>query len=148
MKHTPLSFQCKDGCNGNLGTVLLAVSKSGVAYVWHLITLLEEDINPTKMQCKVNEGKNSKKIRATIIAARLHSLDANRRMKALVAFGSMDHPRFSLVDMSNPEEYIVINALDETSSILENGVARGMINFLCFCFSSHLYYCVFAIDIC
>ncbi|PON89394.1 hypothetical protein TorRG33x02_147450 [Trema orientale] len=88
-----------------------------------------DGVNPTTTQCKVNEGENSKKSRASIIAARLQSLGANRGMKVLIAFGSMDYPRFSLADISNPEEDVVINASDETSSILENGVARCMQQF-------------------
>ena len=155
MKHTPLSLQCKDGCNGKPGMVVLAVSKSGVAYVWHLKTLLEEEVNPTKITCKVNEdekalqnGGSSKKSRVSIIAARLQSLDANKETKALVAFGSIDHPRFSLVDITNPGEEVVINASDETTNILENGVAReGVFNFFCFCSSCHFYCCFFGMDI-
>ncbi|XP_062089806.1 uncharacterized protein LOC133796347 isoform X2 [Humulus lupulus] len=132
MKHTPLSFQCKDGCNGKSSTVVLAVSKSGVAYVWHLNSLLEEEVNPIKVTCKVNEDEkalqNSESVkngRVSIFAARLQSLDATKDMKALIAFGSIDHPQFSLVDISKSGQDVVINASDETTSILEDGVAKA-----------------------
>ncbi|KAM6585895.1 hypothetical protein CsatB_012897 [Cannabis sativa] len=131
MKHTPLTFQCKDGCNGKPGLTVLAISKSGVAYVWHLKSLLEDEVNPIKVTCKVNEdekalqnGESVKNSRVSIFAARLQSLDASKDMKALVAFGSIDHPQFSLVDISKSGQDVVINASEETTNIFENGVAK------------------------
>ena len=134
MKHAPLSFQCKNGCNGESGAVVLAISKSG-AYVWHLKTQSEEEVSPSKITCKVNEDEtalqstgNARKSRVSIIAARLQDLDAEKKMKALISYGSTDHPQFTLVDITIPGEDIVINA-EEANSILENGITgKGVVN--------------------
>lgn len=159
MKHAPLSFQCKDGCYGEPGAVVLAVSKSGVTYVWHLKStqLEEEEANPTEITCKVNEDEtvlqNSgsvKKRRASIIAARLQDFDASKHMRALVSYASIDHPRFSLFDVIKPGEDAITDALEETKSISENGVAReGVIKFSFVSVPRPLtYFCLFCVDIC
>lgn len=159
MKHVPLSFQCKDGCNGEPGAVVLAVSKSGVTYVWHLKStqLEEEEANPTEITCKVNEDETAlqnsgsvKKRRASIIAARLQDFDASKHMRALVSYASIDHPRFSLFNAIKPGEDAITDALEEIKSISKNGVAReGVIKFSFVSVPRPLtYFCLFCVDIC
>ncbi|CAK9164844.1 unnamed protein product [Ilex paraguariensis] len=133
MRHAPVALECKNGCNG---LVVLSVSESGVAYVWNLKTVSEQDTNPTKITVKANKDKTdphasgrTRKSRTTIIAARLHSLEKDGRVRALIVYGSTDSPQFSVVDITSPGEDIIIAAGNETVKAVntdqENGVPSG-----------------------
>ncbi|KAK3026098.1 hypothetical protein RJ639_040770 [Escallonia herrerae] len=135
MRHPPLAIECKNSCTGEDGLVVLSVSESGVAYVWNLKTISEEDINPTKITVQPGKAKDplsigrAKKSRTPIIAARLHALETDGHVTILVTYGPVDSPHFSFVDVSSPGEDIVIAAADETvkgdATIQESGVHLG-----------------------
>lgn len=123
MRHPSLAFECNNGADGEDGLVVLSVSESGVANVWNLKAITEE-VTPTKVTVKASIGdmdlQNSGIAgRLLIMAARLHCLDTEGRVTALIVYGSPDYPRFSLVDVSNPGEDIVITADDETKNTSE-----------------------------
>ncbi|KAL5575622.1 hypothetical protein UlMin_017321 [Ulmus minor] len=129
MKHVPLSFQCKNGCDGER-MVGLAVSKSGV-YAWNFKTQSEDEVKPTKIAFQANEdetalknGGTEGKGRVSTIASRLQILDGNKQIKALISYGSIEHPQFSLADISNPGKDIVITASNETKSA-QDGIVAG-----------------------
>lgn len=134
MRHPPFEFECKNGANVEDGLVVLSVSESGVAYVWNLKAITEEEVTPTKVTVKAGKGdtdlqNSGSASRLSIMAARLHSLDTDGQVTALIAYGLPDHPRFSLLDISNPAEDIVVIADDETKKTSEtvegNGVHEG-----------------------
>ncbi|KAJ8553645.1 hypothetical protein K7X08_024323 [Anisodus acutangulus] len=65
-----------------------------------------------------------------VIAARLHALGRDAHLRALIAYGSVDCPEFTSVDISSPGEDIVIAAGDQTgkevAAVQENGhVKKG-----------------------
>lgn len=124
MRHPSLAFECNNGANGEDGLVVLSVSESGVADMWNLKTITEEEVTPTKVTVRASKGdmdlQNSGiASRLLIMAARLHHLDTEGRVTALIVYGSPECPRFSLVDVSNPGEDIVITADDETKKTSE-----------------------------
>ncbi|XP_031263438.1 WD repeat-containing protein 43 [Pistacia vera] len=133
MRHPPLAIQCKNSTNDEGSKVILAVSESGAAYVWNLkIISKDEEINPTKITVKATKGDadlqnsvNVKKSRTSIIAARLTAVEADGQVTALISYGSIDSPQFSLVKISNPGENIVITDGDATVTIRENGIPTG-----------------------
>ncbi|KAJ0075405.1 hypothetical protein Patl1_34455 [Pistacia atlantica] len=109
MRHPPLAIQCKNSTNDE-----------------------DEEINPTKITVKATKGDadlqnsvNVKKSRTSIIAARLTAVEADGQVTALISYGSIDSPQFSLVKISNPGENIVITDGDATETIRENGIPTG-----------------------
>lgn len=118
MKHPPLSIECKNECNGEDGLVVLSVSESGVAYLWSLKSLSEE-VNPTKITVKgsiseTESQKSGKTKKNRIIAAKVQTLTTDGQVKALFAYGSVDLPQFTLLDITSPGEDITIPSGDET----------------------------------
>ena len=80
-------------------------------------------------------GVSSKKRHTLIIASRLQPVEENKQMKALVTYGSVDHPQFSILNISNSGENIVLYVGDETDSVQQHDSpsGKGLINsFLAF----------------
>jgi hypothetical protein len=51
--HTqPKAVECKRSASYETGGIVLAVSKKGVAYVWHLQTISQDEKVPTKISVK------------------------------------------------------------------------------------------------
>ncbi|KAK2651521.1 hypothetical protein Ddye_011377 [Dipteronia dyeriana] len=133
MRHPPLAIECKKGCNEESGAVILALSESGVAYVWHLKNESQgKEINPAKITVKANKADvdqqnsmNMKKSRTAIIAVRLNAVETDGRVVALISYGSIDSPQFSLVNIGIPGENIVIAAGDAADNVQENGLPTG-----------------------
>lgn len=128
MRHAPLLLECHHGCNEDDDLVVLAVSGSGAAYIWNLNASSEDEIRPTKITVKTTNKENSessKKKRASIIASRLQPLGDDKQIKALVTYGSIDHPQFSFISVSNSGENIVLNVVDETDSVQQQDSPSG-----------------------
>ncbi|KAJ1413405.1 WD40/YVTN repeat-like-containing domain superfamily [Sesbania bispinosa] len=124
MRHTPLVFECYHGYNEEDDLVVLAVTGSGAAYIWNLSASSEDQMQPTKVTAKTKKVETneenrggSKKRRTSIIASRLQPVGEDRQMKALVTYGSVDHPQFTLLNINNSGENIVLNVGDETDSV-------------------------------
>lgn len=143
MKHPPLSLECKNECNGEDGLVVLSVSESGVAYLWSLKSLSEE-VNPTKITVKgsiseTESQKSGKTKKNRIIAAKVQTLTTDGQVKALFAYGSVDLPQFTLLDITSPGEDITIPSGDETIRavpvVSDDGVNidRGRLHFSFVC---------------
>ncbi|XP_042512847.1 WD repeat-containing protein 43-like isoform X2 [Macadamia integrifolia] len=140
MRHPPFVLDCQNSCNNRDGLVILSVSESGIAHIWELKNLSQEEANPTKIRVKSvkaeeNQQKSgsAKKGRIPIIAARLQDLGKDGLVSVLIAYGSTDHPQFNLLDITNIGEDIVITAKDVisetvTSSLQENGDFRAKEN--------------------
>ncbi|GKV35810.1 hypothetical protein SLEP1_g44022 [Rubroshorea leprosula] len=134
MKQPPLALACQNNSNDVGGFVILAISESGVAYVWNLETSSEDEARPTKITVKANKAgreqeksANSKKSRASIISARLLTNSTGKGVSACIAYGLLDSPQFSVVNVSKMGEDVVIIAGDEeeTETIQENKEATG-----------------------
>ncbi|OIW11917.1 hypothetical protein TanjilG_18190 [Lupinus angustifolius] len=122
MRHSPLFFECHHGCNED-DLVVFAVSGSGTTYVWNLSASSEEEIQPTKITVKADKenSESSKKRRNSIIAFRIQPFKEDEQIKALVAYGSVDHPQFSVLNISNSGgENIALNVRDETNSVQQH----------------------------
>lgn len=133
MRHSPLTIECKNGCSGEDGLVVLSVSDSGVAYIWNLKTSSDDDVKPIKITVKANKAETdlhnsgrARKSRTSIIAARIHSLESNGQVTALITYGSADSPQFSLLDIPHTGEDIVITAtegaVESNTGTEQNGV--------------------------
>ncbi|XP_059641868.1 uncharacterized protein LOC132283853 [Cornus florida] len=129
MRHPPIILECKNGCSREDGLVVLSVSESGIAYVWNLENISPEEINPTRVIFKTNKAEtdlqnsgSTRKSGTSFIAARLHDIEADGRVKALFAYGSLDSPQFSFLEINNPGEDIVLAARDETRKSTAQGV--------------------------
>ncbi|GMI91863.1 hypothetical protein HRI_002855600 [Hibiscus trionum] len=128
----PLAFECKNSCSEEGGSVILAVSESGIAYLWNLDTISQNDVKPTKITVKPDKAEgdqqkseSSKKSRTPIISARIHATGMGQEVDALIAYGLLDSPKFALVNVSKAGENIVIKSVDQTESgtIQENGAS-------------------------
>ena len=112
MRHLPLAFECKNNGNEDGGCVILAVSESGIAYVWNLETISQDNVEPTKITVKADKAEgdqqksaSSRKSHNSLISARLHASDMGQEIVALIAYGPLDCPQFSLVNVSKTGEY-------------------------------------------
>ncbi|XWS16425.1 hypothetical protein CRYUN_Cryun34aG0086200 [Craigia yunnanensis] len=132
MPRPPLAFECKNNGSKDGGCVILAISKSGIAYVWNLETISQDNVEPTKITVKADKTEgdrqksaSSRKSHASVISAKLHASDMGQEIFALIAYGPLDCPQFSLVNVSKTGENIVINAVDQTETeiIQENRAA-------------------------
>ena len=141
IRHPPVALDCRCGYNKEEVTVLLAVSGRGSAYIWNLNAFSEDQIQPTKLTTKTKivetdkeNGGSSKKRQTSIIASRLQPIEEDKQVKALVTYCSVDHPQFSVVNINNSGETIVLNVEDETDSVHQHDSpsSKGMINPLCF----------------
>ncbi|KAJ4958080.1 hypothetical protein NE237_025191 [Protea cynaroides] len=133
MRHPPLVLECQNSGNNRDGLVILSVSESGIAHVWDLKTLSQEEANPTKIRVKSVEAeanqqkrRSAKKGHIPVIAARLHDSGKDGIVSVHIAYGSTDCPQFNLLDITNIGEDIVITTKDVisetvTSSLQENG---------------------------
>lgn len=134
MKHPPVMVECRNNCKGEDCMVILATSEKGVCYVWNFESITDEAAKPIKITVKSSKGETDERAgRARrnlvpVIAARLHALDRDAHLRALIAYGSVDTPEFTSVDISSPGEDIVIAAGDQTekmiASVQENGHAK------------------------
>ncbi|KAE8710964.1 hypothetical protein F3Y22_tig00110318pilonHSYRG00218 [Hibiscus syriacus] len=121
----PLAFECKNSGSEEGGSVLLAVSESGIAYLWNLDIISQDDVKPTKITVKPDksagdqQNAGSKKTRTPIIS-RIHALGMGQEVVALIAYGPLDSPKFTHVNVSKAGENIAINAMDQTETIQEN----------------------------
>ncbi|GAV65984.1 Utp12 domain-containing protein [Cephalotus follicularis] len=130
MRRPPLSFECKNGYDGERGLFVLAVSDSGVAYIWNLNTISQDEVNPKKITVKAKPSEvyqntaNAKKNRINIIAARLCAIQPDKAVSVLISYGSIDSPQFDHVNVSDPGEDIVITAKYETEIVPDGFLAR------------------------
>ncbi|PNX94897.1 WD repeat-containing protein 43-like, partial [Trifolium pratense] len=117
-KHAPLVLDCHLGCNEEDDLVVSAVMSSGGAYIWKNLNASSEDqVHRTKITLKTENGESSKKMRTSIIASRFQSTGEDKQMKALVTYGSVDHPQFTVLNISDLGEDVVLNVGDELDSI-------------------------------
>ncbi|KAL3008420.1 hypothetical protein AAZX31_07G030800 [Glycine max] len=131
IRHPPLILDCHSGCNKE-DVVVLAVTGRGSAYTWNLNASSEDQIQPTKLTTKTKivetekeNGVSSKKRHASIIASRLQPVEEDKQIKALVTYGSVDHPQFSVLNISNSGENIVLYVGDETDSVQQHDSPSG-----------------------
>ncbi|XP_060205112.1 uncharacterized protein LOC132632970 [Lycium barbarum] len=136
MKHPPIMVECRNNCKGEDGMVVLAISEKGVCYIWNFESVTDEVAKPIKITVKASKGEadertgRAKKNLMPVIAARLHTLDTDAHLRTLIAYGSVESPEFTSVDISSPGEDIVIAAGDRTkkevAAVQENGhVKKG-----------------------
>ncbi|RDY04421.1 WD repeat-containing protein 43, partial [Mucuna pruriens] len=132
LRHSPLVLDCHCGCNKEEDLVVLAVMGRGSAFIWNLSASSEDQIQPTKLTTKTKiveadkeNGESSKKRHTSIIASRLQPVEEDKQIKALVTYGSVDHPQFSVLNISNSGENIVLNVEDETDSVQRHDSPSG-----------------------
>lgn len=148
MKQPPSYLACQNNSNDVGGIVILAISESGVAYVWNIETSSEDEARPTKITVKDNKvgrdqkrGAKSKKSHASIISARLLTNSTGKGVSAHIAYGLLDSPQFSVVNVSKMGEDVVIIAGDEeqNETIQENREPTGRGRRFYFVFSFSFY---------
>ena len=112
MPRTPLAYECKNNGSKDGSCVILAISKFGISYVWNLETISQDNVEPTKTTAKADkaegdqqESASSRKSHNSPIFARLHASDMGQEIVALIAYGPLDCPQFSLVNVSKTGEY-------------------------------------------
>ncbi|XP_057454205.1 uncharacterized protein LOC130745828 isoform X2 [Lotus japonicus] len=126
VRHSPLVFECHRGCNKEDDLAVLAVTGSGAAFMWNLNLKAssEDQIKPTKVTAKMKKvetnmenSESSKKRRTPIIASRLQPVGEDKQIKALVTYGSIDHPHFTVLNVGNSGEDIVLDVGEESDSV-------------------------------
>ncbi|KAL6569052.1 hypothetical protein OROGR_000777 [Orobanche gracilis] len=96
-------------------------SGSGTAYIWNLSASSEEETQPTKIIADKENSESSKKKLGSIIAFRLQPFGEDKQMKALVTYGSVDHPQFSVSSISNSRGENIVSILgDETNPVQQH----------------------------
>lgn len=149
MKSHPLNVECKKGFSAEDGVVVLSVSVSGVAYIWNFNMSSDDEVKPTKIsvQKTANElhstpGK-ARKNRASIFAAKVHALSSDDQVTVLVAYGSINFPKFSFLDIPRTGDDVVITAGEdatESTTIAEQNATpegRGRMVMLVSCMLVH-----------
>ncbi|CAI8601264.1 unnamed protein product [Vicia faba] len=97
-RHAPLVLDCHLGGNEEDDLVVSAITSE-------------------KVESEKENSESSKKKRTPIIASRFQSTGEDGQMKALVTYGSADHPKFTVLNISDLEENVVLNVGDEPDSI-------------------------------
>lgn len=118
-------LDCHHGLNKEDDLAVLAVTGSGATYVWKNLNASSEDqIEPTKFTMKTGKVENdkensesSKKRRTSIIASRLQPVGEDQQLKAVVTYGSVDHPQFNVLNINDLGENMVLNVGDEPDSV-------------------------------
>lgn len=125
MKHPPFVSECRNISNQEDSVVVLSVSVSGVAYLWKLKILSEDEVSPTKVSVKANDNQSAKenhgsakKNRVAVIASRIHGVGDNE-VSVLVAHGSMDLPQHSLFNIGYSVKEDV-NTAHENKTLQQN----------------------------
>ncbi|EMS60323.1 hypothetical protein TRIUR3_26907 [Triticum urartu] len=113
--HTqPKTVECKRSTSSKAGGIVLAVSKKGVAYVWDLQTLSQDEILPTKISVKKSLDKKG---RVPIILAKLCDVKEDNTIKVHVVFGSLDCLQFKTVVLGeNCEDINLVAESDALAS--------------------------------
>ncbi|KAI3671454.1 hypothetical protein L1987_87192 [Smallanthus sonchifolius] len=119
MKDRPLTIDSKNGSNGD-NLFVLSVSESGMAYIWNMKTKSQVNVNPTKIKVEANDSSGeTKKNHNSILAGRFISIKGDDQAAVLIVYGSLNSPRFALVDVTSAGEDIVV---DSSGNIEENEV--------------------------
>ncbi|KAI3798355.1 hypothetical protein L1987_33628 [Smallanthus sonchifolius] len=101
-------------------TKVIITSKSGIAYIWNMKTKSQVNIDPTKIKVEANDSSGeTKKNHNSILAARFISINKDDQAAVLIVYGSLNSPRFALVDVTCAGEDIVV---DSSGNIQENEV--------------------------
>jgi U3 small nucleolar RNA-associated protein 5 len=98
---------------------------SGGTYIWKNLNASSKDqvhrtkitLTTEKVESHTENSESSKKRRTSIIASRFQSTGEDKQMKALVTYGSVDHPQFTVLNISDLGEDVVLNMGDELDSI-------------------------------
>ncbi|KAL5227077.1 hypothetical protein ABZP36_015342 [Zizania latifolia] len=98
MQNQPKIVDCTKSSSYGDGGIVLAVSKKGVAHVWHLQTLSQEAVLSTKISVKNSHDKRG---RIPIISAKLCDASEDNTVKVHVAFGSPNILQFKVVDLDD-----------------------------------------------
>ncbi|XP_027191904.1 uncharacterized protein [Cicer arietinum] len=125
LRHAPLVLDCHLGCNEEDDLAVLAVTGSGATYIWQNLNVSSEDqIRRTKITLKTEKlesdkenSESSKKRCTSIIASRFQSTVEDKQMKALVSYGSVDHPQFTVLNISELGENVVLHVGVESDSV-------------------------------
>jgi U3 small nucleolar RNA-associated protein 5 len=118
--HTqPKTVECKKSTSYEGGGIVLAVSKKGVAYAWHLQTLSQDEVLPTKISIK---SSLDKKGRIPIISAKLCNVKEDNTIRVHVAFGSPEFLQFKVVELGeNCKDINLVSEFDK--GLLHSSVA-------------------------
>ncbi|KAG8077400.1 hypothetical protein GUJ93_ZPchr0007g3507 [Zizania palustris] len=98
MQNQPKLLDCTKSSSYGDGGIVLAVSKKGVVHVWHLQTLSQDEVMPTKISVK---NSHDKKGRIPIISAKLCDANEDNTVKVHVAFVSPNILQFKVVDLDD-----------------------------------------------
>lgn len=114
MQTQPKTVECKRSTSYEAGGIVLAVSKKGVAYVWHLQTISKDEVLPTKISVKKSLDKKG---RIPIILAKLCDAKQDNTIKVHVAFGSSGCLQFKVVVLGeNCEDINLVAESDALAS--------------------------------
>lgn len=124
LRHAPLVLDCHFGGNED-DLVVSAVTSSGGTYIWkNLNASSEGQVHRTKITLKTDKvesdkenSESSKKWRSSFIASKFHSMGEDGQMQAVLTYGSVDHPQFTVLYISDLGENVVLNVGDELDSI-------------------------------
>ncbi|KAM0838640.1 hypothetical protein ACQ4PT_060860 [Festuca glaucescens] len=122
--HTqPKAVECKRSISYEAGGIVLAVSKKGVAYVWHLQTISQDEVLPTKISVKISLDK---KDRIPIILAKLCDVKQDNTVKVHVVFGSPGCLQFKVVVLGENCEDINLVAEADAFASEENNLEQDV----------------------
>uniref|UniRef100_A0ACD6ANR9 Uncharacterized protein n=1 Tax=Avena sativa TaxID=4498 RepID=A0ACD6ANR9_AVESA len=112
--HTqPKAVECKTSTLYEAGEIVLAVSKKGVAYVWHLQTISQDKVLPTKISVK---NSFDKKGRIPIILAKLCDVKEDNTVKE-------GNPDYNLDEPTMEQKLESLNLLNKSEFLEEQSVS-------------------------
>ncbi|XP_010537978.1 PREDICTED: WD repeat-containing protein 43 isoform X2 [Tarenaya hassleriana] len=115
LSNAPVSFECRSGGDEQDSTVVLAILQSGPAYLWNLKNVFEDG----------DASKISVKPKKSIFAAKLLSVEAEKPIVAVAAYGSVDSPKFSHIEISRTGGDVVINPKCGPTEFQDKGVSTN-----------------------
>uniref|UniRef100_A0A0D9V3J7 Small-subunit processome Utp12 domain-containing protein n=1 Tax=Leersia perrieri TaxID=77586 RepID=A0A0D9V3J7_9ORYZ len=98
MQNQPKIVECTRSTSYGDGGIVLTVSKKGVAHVWHLQTLSQDEVLRRKISVK---NSLDKKGRIPIISAKLCDTNEDKTVKVHVVFGSPNILHFKVVELDD-----------------------------------------------
>eukprot|EP01018_Ginkgo_biloba_P014729 Gb_29253 [translate_table: standard] len=116
MEQPAVSLDCKALGEDLEGLRVLAVSETGVAYIWHSQSVEELSMSkPTKITASLARGeasvpKSSRNSRPCVFAARLQDVGNANSGMVLVAYGSLAKPTFERLQVEKQGGDIILSA--------------------------------------
>ncbi|GLJ14877.1 hypothetical protein SUGI_0242040 [Cryptomeria japonica] len=116
MEQPAVALDCKAFGDDGEGLSVLAVSESGVAYIWHSESVEElTSAKPSKVTVSLGKedssiSKSLRKSKPCVFAAKLQGIGSDSSLAVLVAYGNLVKPSFERLEVMKKGKDIILSA--------------------------------------